>query len=115
MLADAQLPIKDDQTPKENTALRKINAESERWMRSLLAAWNACVKCDKSCAAMRFAWHPRCPLIDLIILGTPVWAHNMCSPMRSYITAQKERFRAIAVLCTQGGSGGVGPGTTAPY
>lgn len=43
---------------------------------------------------------------DLIILGTPVWAHNMCSPMRSYITAQKERFRAIAVFCTQGGSGG---------
>ncbi len=42
---------------------------------------------------------------DLIILGTPVWAHNMCSPLRSYITAQKERFRAIAVLCTQGGSG----------
>jgi flavodoxin len=42
---------------------------------------------------------------DLIILGTPVWAHNMCSPMRSYITAQKERFKAIAVFCTQGGSG----------
>ena len=42
---------------------------------------------------------------DLIILGTPVWAHNMCSPLRSYIAAQKERFRAVAVLCTQGGSG----------
>jgi len=42
---------------------------------------------------------------DLIILGTPVWAHNMCSPLRSYIMAQKERFRAVAVLCTQGGSG----------
>jgi len=42
---------------------------------------------------------------DLIILGTPVWAHNICSPMRSYITAQKAKFRAIAVFCTQGGSG----------
>ena len=42
---------------------------------------------------------------DLIILGTPVWAHNMCSPIRSYIAARKERFRAIAVFCTQGGSG----------
>jgi flavodoxin len=42
---------------------------------------------------------------DLIILGTPVWAHNMCSPLRSYITAQKERFRSVAVICTQGGSG----------
>lgn len=43
---------------------------------------------------------------DLIVLGTPVWGQNMCSPMRSYIMAQKERFRAIAVFCTQGGSGG---------
>jgi hypothetical protein len=42
---------------------------------------------------------------DLIIVGTPVWAHNMCSPLRSYITAQWGRFRAVAVLCTQGGSG----------
>jgi flavodoxin len=42
---------------------------------------------------------------DLIILGTPVWAHNMCSPLRSYIKAHKERFREVAVLCTQGGSG----------
>jgi flavodoxin len=42
---------------------------------------------------------------DLIILGTPVWAHNMCSPLRSYIMAQKQKFRAVAVLCTQGGSG----------
>jgi flavodoxin len=42
---------------------------------------------------------------DLVILGTPVWAHNICSPMRSYITEQKAKFRAIAVFCTQGGSG----------
>lgn len=43
---------------------------------------------------------------DLIILGTPVWAHKMCSPMRAYITAQQQQFRKIAVFCTQGGSGG---------
>jgi len=43
---------------------------------------------------------------DLIILGTPVWAHNMCTPMRAYIKAQQQRFREIAVFCTQGGSGG---------
>jgi len=42
---------------------------------------------------------------DLIIVGTPVWAHNMCSPLRSYITTQKQRFRTVAVICTQGGSG----------
>ncbi len=43
---------------------------------------------------------------DLIVLGTPVWAHNMCTPMRAYIKAQQQRFREIAVFCTQGGSGG---------
>jgi len=43
---------------------------------------------------------------DLIILGTPVWGHNMCSPLRSYITAHKDRLAALAVFCTQGGSGG---------
>ena len=43
---------------------------------------------------------------DLIILGTPVWAHKMCSPVRAYVTAQQKRFKKIAVFCTQGGSGG---------
>lgn len=43
---------------------------------------------------------------DLTILGTPVWAHNMCSPLRSYITSQQQCLRKIAVFCTQGGSGG---------
>ncbi len=43
---------------------------------------------------------------DLTILGTPVWARNMCSPMRAYISAQRHRFKRIAVFCTQGGSGG---------
>src|SRR5665213_1966161 len=39
---------------------------------------------------------------DLVILGTPVWAHSLCSPMRSYITEQKAKFGAFAVFCTQG-------------
>ncbi len=43
---------------------------------------------------------------DLTVLGTPVWAQNMCSPMRAYISAQRQRFKGVAVFCTQGGSGG---------
>jgi len=38
---------------------------------------------------------------DLVVLGTPVWARNMCSPMRSYIVAQRGRLKEIAVFCTQ--------------
>jgi flavodoxin len=42
---------------------------------------------------------------DLVILGTPVWAGHVCSPMRAYISAQRARFPQLAFFCTQGGSG----------
>lgn len=42
---------------------------------------------------------------DLVILGTPVWASNVSSPMRAYLGAYKEKFRHVALFCTQGGSG----------
>jgi hypothetical protein len=41
----------------------------------------------------------------LVILGTPVWAGNICSPVRAYITAHKGNFGQVALFCTQGGSG----------
>jgi len=43
---------------------------------------------------------------DLVVLGTPVWAHTMSSPLRSYIVAHAPQLKSIAVFCTQGGSGG---------
>jgi flavodoxin len=42
---------------------------------------------------------------DLVVLGTPVWAGNICSPLRSYIAAQRTRLPRVAFFCTQGGSG----------
>jgi len=42
----------------------------------------------------------------LVILGTPVWARNISSPVRAYITKHKRDFQRIALFCTQGGSGG---------
>lgn len=42
---------------------------------------------------------------DLVIIGTPVWASNMCSPIRAYITAQMNGLGRVALFCTQGGSG----------
>ena len=47
--------------------------------------------------------HP--PDYDLIVLGTPVWASNICSPVRSYIAAHGHHFKKVAFFCTQGGSG----------
>jgi len=42
----------------------------------------------------------------LVILGTPVWAGRLSSPMRSYLEANKARLRQVAAFCTMGGSGG---------
>ncbi len=41
----------------------------------------------------------------LVILGTPVWAGRVASPMRSYIAQNKQHFHKIAAFCTMGGSG----------
>jgi flavodoxin len=42
---------------------------------------------------------------DLVILGTPVWAGNVASPMRAYLAARGGELKQVAVFCTQGGSG----------
>lgn len=43
---------------------------------------------------------------ELVILGTPVWAGRLSSPMRSYIEHNAPRFNNIAAFCTMGGTGG---------
>lgn len=43
---------------------------------------------------------------DLVIVGTPVWAGNVSSPVRAYLNAHRNELRQIAFFCTQGGSGG---------
>ena len=45
---------------------------------------------------------------DLVIIGTPVWAFNMSSPIRTFITENNDKFKSIALFCTQGGT----PGST---
>ncbi len=42
---------------------------------------------------------------DIIIIGTPVWAGNMSSPVRTYLTQNKERFKNVAFFCTYQSSG----------
>ena len=43
---------------------------------------------------------------DLVILGTPVWAWTMSSPMRAYLNQYADRFKQVAFFCTAGSSGG---------
>lgn len=42
---------------------------------------------------------------DIVVVGTPVWAGNMASPIRTYITRNKDRFKQVAFFCTYGGMG----------
>jgi flavodoxin len=42
---------------------------------------------------------------ELVVLGTPIWAGNISSPLRSYIVAYKAQLARVAFFCTQGGSG----------
>jgi flavodoxin len=43
---------------------------------------------------------------DVVVLGSPVWAQNMASPMRAYITREQANVRQAAFFCTLGGAGG---------
>jgi hypothetical protein len=42
---------------------------------------------------------------DVVVLGTPVWAANVSSPLRSYVAAHGAQLKHVAYFCTQGGSG----------
>ena len=40
---------------------------------------------------------------DLVIIGTPIWAYNMCSAIRTYLTEKK--LKKVAFFCTMDNSG----------
>ena len=37
---------------------------------------------------------------DLVVLGTPVWASNLSTPVRTYIDDNKKLLKKIALFCT---------------
>ncbi len=40
---------------------------------------------------------------DLVVLGTPIWAANMSSPVRAYITKHGSDIKRAALFCTGDG------------
>ncbi|MFZ4648087.1 MAG: flavodoxin family protein [Patescibacteria group bacterium] len=42
---------------------------------------------------------------DLILVGTPVWAFTISSPVRSFLEKYKKDLNSWALFCTQGGEG----------
>jgi len=41
---------------------------------------------------------------DLLIVGTPIWAGNISSPMRTYLKRFSSGLPPVAVVCTTGGT-----------
>jgi hypothetical protein len=41
----------------------------------------------------------------LVVIGTPVWAWSVSSPVRAYLSANKQRLPEVAFFCTMGGRG----------
>jgi flavodoxin len=42
---------------------------------------------------------------DLVVVGTPVWAWTMSSPIRTYLGSYAGKFKDVAFFATYGGSG----------
>lgn len=42
---------------------------------------------------------------DIVVIGTPIWAGNMSSPVRTYLTENKAKFKNVAFFCTEGSKG----------
>ncbi len=42
---------------------------------------------------------------DLVIVGTPVWAWSVSSPVRTYLAANAQSLPQVAFFCTLGGRG----------
>jgi hypothetical protein len=45
---------------------------------------------------------------QLVVVGTPVWAGSMASPMRSFLFQNGHRIRRFACFCTLNGHGAAG-------
>jgi flavodoxin len=42
---------------------------------------------------------------DLVIIGTPIWAWSVSSPVRSYLSANRGHLPDVAFFCTMGSRG----------
>ena len=43
---------------------------------------------------------------DLVVVGTPIWSARLSSPVRAYLSQQRDGLERVAFFCTQSGIGG---------
>ena len=49
---------------------------------------------------------------DLIVIGTPVWAGSVSSPVRAYLAENRQQLPHVAFFCSLGGRGSESPAGT---
>lgn len=42
---------------------------------------------------------------ELVVVGTPIWAWCLSSPVRSYLRKHRHELKRVAFFCTMGGAG----------
>ncbi|MBN2880983.1 hypothetical protein JXM83_02930 [Candidatus Woesearchaeota archaeon] len=42
---------------------------------------------------------------SIIVIGTPIWGSSMASPVRTFITKHRQKFKKVAFFCTHEDSG----------
>ena len=67
----------------------------------LRSVWEASRGHDAAIEAL--AADPR--TADLVVIGTPIWAWHLSSPVRAFARRHRAEFRRIAFFCTMGASG----------
>jgi flavodoxin len=72
------------------------------WLAYLRSAWEALR--DKPALIKVIEKDPYA--YDLVVLGTPVRAGRMASPLRAYVAQERHKFARIALFCTEGGANG---------
>lgn len=40
---------------------------------------------------------------DLVIIGTPTWVYTLSTPIRTFISENKEKIKSVAIFYTMGG------------
>lgn len=81
--------------------IREVNSRSG-WIAYFRSAWEALQGKSAPIADVKNSVSG----YDLVVLGTPVWAGRMSSPLRTYILQERDKFARIAVFCSEGGANG---------
>ncbi len=42
---------------------------------------------------------------DLVVIGTPIWARHVSTPVRTYLAENKDKLKKVAFFVTEGSSG----------